>query len=168
MVSSLDRTIRDLIDVLISFAIQVLSARSCTRSWSNTSRRWPSLHQARLPRPYRSPRRPTEKSEVVEGELLSGLSNLFVRPLRRLPTCRARSQKEGFAQTELRKLQNRMVFGQAEDETGLGEESVGLGMIGSSSGKIRAEAVSKASKGEVAIVSRWTRFAKLISPGTSW
>jgi hypothetical protein len=105
---------------------------------------------------------------VVEGELLSGLSNLFVRPLRRLPTCRARSQKEGFAQTELRKLQNRMVFGQAEDETGLGEESVGLGMIGSSSGKIRAEAVSKASKGEIATVSRWTRFAKLISPGTSW
>lgn len=100
---------------------------------------------------------------MVEGELLSGSSNRFVRSLRRLPTCRARSQKEGFAQTELRKLQNRMVFGQAEDETGLGEESVGLGMIGSSSGKIRAEAVSKASKGKVAIVSNWTQFARLMS-----
>ena len=67
---------------------------------------------------------------------------------------RARSQKEGFAQTELRKLQNRMVFGQAEDETGLGEESVGLGMIGSSSGKIRAEAVSKASKAKMSKSNR--------------
>jgi len=66
----------------------------------------------------------------------------------------ARSQKEGFAQTELRKLQNRMVFGQAEEETGItGEESIGLGMIGNASGKIRAEAVNKASKGK-AIQSR--------------
>ena len=42
-----------------------------------------------------------------------------------------------------------MVFGQAEEETGLGGETVGLGMIGSSSGKIRAEAVNSASKGKI-------------------
>ena len=42
-----------------------------------------------------------------------------------------------------------MVFGQAEEETGItGEESIGLGMIGNASGKIRAEAVNKAIKGK--------------------
>jgi U4/U6 small nuclear ribonucleoprotein PRP31 len=73
----------------------------------------------------------------------------FLLKLSALSSNSARSQKEGFAQTELRKLQNRMVFGQAEEETGItGEESIGLGMIGNASGKIRAEAVNKASKGK--------------------
>jgi U4/U6 small nuclear ribonucleoprotein PRP31 len=45
-----------------------------------------------------------------------------------------------------------MVFGQAEEETGAYDETVGLGMIGTASGKIRAEAVNKASKGLSAIL----------------
>jgi U4/U6 small nuclear ribonucleoprotein PRP31 len=61
---------------------------------------------------------------------------------------RARKQKEAFAQTELRKLQNRMEFGKAEEEIGMDDETVGLGMIGSASGRVRAENVDARSKGE--------------------
>lgn len=50
--------------------------------------------------------------------------------------------------TELRKLQNRMVFGQAEEETGAYDETMGMGMIGSASGKVRQGAGEARSKGE--------------------
>lgn len=60
---------------------------------------------------------------------------------------RARRQKEAYAQTELRKLQNRMAFGEVEEETGAYDETVGLGMIGSSTGRVRAEAVDNKSRG---------------------
>lgn len=49
--------------------------------------------------------------------------------------------------TELRKLQNRMKFGEAEEETGAYDETMGLGMIGSSSGKIRAQGAEAKSAG---------------------
>jgi U4/U6 small nuclear ribonucleoprotein PRP31 len=61
---------------------------------------------------------------------------------------RARKQKEAYVQTELRKLQNRMEFGKAEEEIGMDDETVGLGMIGSASGRVRAENVDARSKGE--------------------
>ena len=50
---------------------------------------------------------------------------------------RARKAKEAYAMTELRKLQNRMAFGEEEEETAAFDESRGLGMAGSSSGKLR-------------------------------
>jgi U4/U6 small nuclear ribonucleoprotein PRP31 len=60
---------------------------------------------------------------------------------------RARKQKEAYAQTEFRKLQNRMEFGKAEAEADMDDETVGLGMIGSSSGRVRSEIVDSKSKG---------------------
>jgi U4/U6 small nuclear ribonucleoprotein PRP31 len=60
---------------------------------------------------------------------------------------RARKQKEAYAQTEIRKLQNRMEFGKAEAEADMDDESVGLGMIGSSTGRVRSEVVDSRSKG---------------------
>lgn len=62
--------------------------------------------------------------------------------------CRARKAKEAYAQTELSKLQNRMRFGEAEEETGAYDETMGLGMIGTASGKVRAGAGEARSKGE--------------------
>ena len=62
-------------------------------------------------------------------------------------TCRARKQKEAYAQTELKKLQNRMEFGKAEEETGVDDETVGLGMIGSA-GRVRGEMADAKSKGK--------------------
>lgn len=49
--------------------------------------------------------------------------------------------------TELRKLQNRMAFGQEEQEDFGFDETKGLGMIGSSSGRLRANAGEDRSKG---------------------
>jgi U4/U6 small nuclear ribonucleoprotein PRP31 len=60
---------------------------------------------------------------------------------------RARKAKEAYAQTELRKLQNRMVFGEAEEEVGAFDETKGLGMIGVASGKVRAGMGEVKSKG---------------------
>ncbi|EIW66328.1 hypothetical protein TREMEDRAFT_35229 [Tremella mesenterica DSM 1558] len=62
---------------------------------------------------------------------------------------RARKQKEAYAQTELRKLQNRMEFGKPEEETGVDDETIGLGMIGSASGRVRAEVVDSRSKAKL-------------------
>ncbi|KAI0347438.1 Nop domain-containing protein [Trametopsis cervina] len=81
-------------------------------------------------------------------------------PKKRRGGKRARKAKEAYAQTELRKLQNRMAFGEAEEEVGAFDQTKGLGMIGS--GKVRAgmgEAksrakLSKANKLRTAALSR--------------
>ncbi len=57
----------------------------------------------------------------------------------------ARKAKEAYAQTELRKLQNRMTFGEAEEEVGAFDQTKGLGMMGT--GKIRAGMGEANSKG---------------------
>ncbi len=41
-----------------------------------------------------------------------------------------------------------MVFGQEEEETGAFDETVGMGMIGSASGRIRGAVVDNKRKGE--------------------
>jgi len=81
-------------------------------------------------------------------------------PKKRRGGKRARKAKEAYAQTELRKLQNRMAFGEAEQEVGAFDETKGLGMIGS--GKVRANAgeaksrakLSKANKLRTAALTR--------------
>ena len=60
---------------------------------------------------------------------------------------RARKAKEAHAATELRKLQNRMTFGEAEEEVGAYGETKGLGMIGVATGKVRAGMGDAKSKG---------------------
>jgi U4/U6 small nuclear ribonucleoprotein PRP31 len=64
-----------------------------------------------------------------------------------MPHTRARKAKEAYAQTELKKLQNRMVFGEAEDEVGAFDQTKGMGMIGLSSGKVRANAGDAKTRG---------------------
>ncbi|KAI0650136.1 Nop domain-containing protein [Trametes meyenii] len=81
-------------------------------------------------------------------------------PKKRRGGKRARKAKEAYAQTELRKLQNRMAFGEAEEEVGAFDQTKGLGMIGT--GKVRAgvgEAksrakLSKANKLRVAALTK--------------
>jgi len=62
-------------------------------------------------------------------------------------TSRARKAKEAYAQTELRKLQNRMAFGEAEAEVGAFDQTKGLGMIGAGTGKVRAGLGEAKSRG---------------------
>lgn len=66
----------------------------------------------------------------------------------------ARKAKEAYAQTELRKLQNRLKFGEAEEEVGAYDDVQGMGMIGSSSGRVRANVAEARSKGASPSLSR--------------
>jgi len=61
----------------------------------------------------------------------------------------ARKAKEAYAQTELRKLTNRMAFGEAEEEVGAFDATKGLGMIGVSTGKVRANLGEAKSRGKL-------------------
>lgn len=45
-------------------------------------------------------------------------------------------------------MQNRMAFGEAEEEVGAFDETKGLGMLGSATGKVRANVVDSKSRGE--------------------
>jgi len=87
--------------------------------------------------------------EVGGGELISTSTSSQVGQLasRSFLTDRARKAKEAHAATELRKLQNRMAFGEAEAEVGAYGETKGLGMIGVATGKVRAGMGDAKSKG---------------------
>ncbi|POW06164.1 hypothetical protein PSHT_10484 [Puccinia striiformis] len=59
-------------------------------------------------------------------------------PKKRRGGKRARKAKEAHAQTELKKLTNRLRFGEAEEEIGSYDETKGLGMLGgNATGKVR-------------------------------
>lgn len=94
-------------------------------------------------------------------------------PKKRRGGKRARKAKEAYAQTELRKLQNRMAFGEPEEEVGAFDQTKGLGMIGS--GKVRAgvgEAksrakLSKANKLRTAALTRAAQAGGTQTSGTA-
>lgn len=65
---------------------------------------------------------------------------------------RARKAKEAYGMTELRKQQNRLKFGEAEEEVGAYDETRGMGMVGSSSGHVRANAGEARSKGKSSLL----------------
>ncbi|KAJ2924967.1 hypothetical protein H1R20_g12140, partial [Candolleomyces eurysporus] len=96
-------------------------------------------------------------------------------PKKRRGGKRARRAKEAYAQTELRKLQNRMAFGEAEQEVGAFDQTKGLGMIGVGTGKVRAgmgEAksrakLSKANKLRTAAITRSAQQAQTSGTATS-
>jgi len=77
-------------------------------------------------------------------------------------TSRARKAKEAYAQTELRKLQNRMAFGEAEAEVGAFDQTKGMGMIGAGTGKVRAGLGEAKSRGTPIIFSS-SPFSLLLS-----
>ncbi|CAA7259534.1 unnamed protein product [Cyclocybe aegerita] len=96
-------------------------------------------------------------------------------PKKRRGGKRARKAKEAFAQTELRKLQNRMAFGEAEEEVGAFDQTKGMGMIGVGTGKVRAGAgeaksrakMSKANKLRTAAITRSAQAAQSSGTATS-
>ena len=63
----------------------------------------------------------------------------------------ARKAKEAYAQTELRKMQNRMAFGEVEEEVGAFDQTKGMGMIGAGTGKVRAGQGEAKSRGSFSI-----------------
>lgn len=62
---------------------------------------------------------------------------------------RARKMKEIYGTSELRKMANRIEFGKAEEETGAFDETVGLGMAGSSTGRVRANVGEQRTKAKM-------------------
>ncbi|PWN18456.1 Nop domain-containing protein [Microstroma glucosiphilum] len=93
---------------------------------------------------------------------------------------RARKMKELYGASELRKLQNRVEFGKAEEEMGAFDETVGLGMAGSSSasGRIRAGVgenrtkakMSKKNQGRLEAIRRGnarTNLDEMLGPSSS-
>ncbi|KIY49532.1 Nop domain-containing protein [Fistulina hepatica ATCC 64428] len=96
-------------------------------------------------------------------------------PKKRRGGKRARKAKEAYAQTELRKLQNRMAFGEAEEEVGAFDQTKGLGMIGVGTGKVRAgmgdaksrAKMSKANKLRTAAITRSAQGASTSGTATS-
>ncbi|KAF8222716.1 Nop domain-containing protein [Tricholoma matsutake] len=87
----------------------------------------------------------------------------------------ARKAKEAYAQTELRKLQNRMSFGEAEQEVGAFDQTKGMGMIGIGTGKVRAglgeektrAKMSKANKLRTAAITRSAQLGGTQTSGTA-
>lgn len=70
-------------------------------------------------------------------------------PKKRRGGRRARKAKEAYATSELQKMRNRMAFGKEEEETGAYDETAGMGMIGASSGRIRANAGETRTKAKL-------------------
>ena len=65
---------------------------------------------------------------------------------------KARAEKESLEVSELHKLQNRMVFGEAEEEAeGFGDESIGMGMIGKGGSKVRLATDQKSKRTSIQI-----------------
>lgn len=74
------------------------------------------------------------------------------KPARKRGGRRARKAKEATAMTDLRKAQNRMVFGKEEAETGYGQGdgTVGMGMIGTAQeGRIRATQIDQRTRAKL-------------------
>ncbi|KAF9535109.1 hypothetical protein CPB83DRAFT_843505 [Crepidotus variabilis] len=96
-------------------------------------------------------------------------------PKKRRGGKRARKAKEAYAQTELRKLQNRMTFGDAEEEVGAFDQTKGMGMIGAQTGKVRAgmgdaktrAKMSKANKLRTAAITRSAQASQSSGSGTA-
>jgi len=93
-------------------------------------------------------------------------------PKKRRGGKRARKAKEAYAQTELRKLQNRLQFGEAEEEVGAFDQTKGMGMIGVGTGKVRAGLGEAKSRAKLSKVNKLrtaaiTRSAQLQTAGTA-
>ncbi|KAF3086178.1 U4/U6-U5 snRNP complex subunit prp31 [Orbilia oligospora] len=72
------------------------------------------------------------------------------KPARKRGGRRVRKAKEATAMTDLRKQQNRLVFGEAEREVSYGDSTKGMGMIGAQdSGKIRATKVDPRTRAKL-------------------
>ena len=89
-------------------------------------------------------------SEAAPNKGVRALPAPDEKPARKRGGRRARKAKEATAMTDLRKAQNRMVFGKEEAEVGFGDSVKGLGMIGQENdGRIRAQQVDQRTRAKL-------------------
>ncbi len=112
--------------------------------------------------------------KLQEKPLNTGAKALPVpddKPSRKRGGRRARQAKAATAMTDLRKAQNRMAFGKEEKEVGygLGDETSGLGMIGSASdGKVRALTVDQRTRAKLSAKNKgWGGLASVAGAASS-
>ena len=105
------------------------------------------LHRLpKSPRPYLYQTTALKSVEVANGKYLLGQVTTYAS-LTQSINFSARKAKEAYAQTELRKLQNRMAFGEAEEEVGAFDQTKGMGLIGAGTGRVRAGLEEAKSRG---------------------
>lgn len=91
-------------------------------------------------------------SEAAPNKGIKALPAPDEKPSRKRGGRRVRKMKEATAMTDLRKAQNRMVFGKEEAEVGYGtgDGTKGLGMIGAQNdGRIRAQQIDQRTKAKL-------------------
>jgi U4/U6 small nuclear ribonucleoprotein PRP31 len=76
-------------------------------------------------------------TEPAPGIKIKAIAVPDFQPKKRRAGKRVKKQKDKVATTELRKQQNRMVFGEQESEVSFGDDVVGLGMSTKQVGKLR-------------------------------
>ncbi|KAJ1972886.1 U4/U6-U5 snRNP complex subunit prp31 [Dimargaris xerosporica] len=111
-------------------------------------------------------------AEPLPSKKIKPLPAPLEAPKKRRGGKRARREKESHAMSELRKQQNRLVFGEAEQEADyIDEETVGLGMIGRNSGNARAVTADQRIKATVSKKYRHlgsgSAITAPITPGTA-
>jgi hypothetical protein len=117
-------------------------AKNSEKKSKNTLIDWLPHHPQKSQKHFRCPMMDRRNAEAGNGK---SSSNFLVFSL---TGRRARKAKEAYAQTELRKLQNRMAFGEVEEEVGAFDQTKGLGMIGVGTGKVRAGMGEAKSRGK--------------------
>lgn len=92
------------------------------------------------------------------------------KPARKRGGRRARKAKEALAMTDLRKAQNRMVFGKEEKEVGYGtgDNTVGMGMIGQGNdGRIRGLQVDNRTRAKLGVKNKGWGTASTVGGASS-
>jgi U4/U6 small nuclear ribonucleoprotein PRP31 len=141
--------IRDVPSDLKVQGMRILSAKVVLAARIDSAHESPSGEQG-LALAEQVEKRINKLSEAPPNKGVRALPAPDEKPSRKRGGRRVRKMKEATAMTDLRKAQNRMVFGQEEAEVGYGDGTKGLGMIGAQNdGRIRAQQVDNRTKAKL-------------------
>ncbi|SMQ46674.1 unnamed protein product [Zymoseptoria tritici ST99CH_1A5] len=141
--------IRDVPSDLKVQGMRILSAKVVLAARIDSAHESPSGEQG-LALAEQVEKRINKLSEAAPNKGVRALPAPDEKPSRKRGGRRVRKMKEATAMTDLRKAQNRMVFGQEEAEVGYGDGTKGLGMIGAQNdGRIRAQQIDNRTKAKL-------------------
>lgn len=132
-------------------AMRILSAKVVLAARIDAAHESPSGEQGLL-LGDQVEKRISKLSEAAPNKGVKALPAPDEKPSRKRGGRRVRKMKEATAMTDLRKAQNRMVFGKEEAEVGYGtgDSTKGLGMIGAQNdGRIRAQQIDQRTKAKL-------------------
>jgi U4/U6 small nuclear ribonucleoprotein PRP31 len=150
-------------------AMRILSAKVVLAARIDSAHESPSGEQGLL-LGDQVEKRISKLSEAAPNKGVKALPAPDEKPSRKRGGRRVRKMKEATAMTDLRKAQNRMVFGKEEAEVGYGDSTKGMGMIGAQNdGRIRAQQIDQRTKAKLSKKNAgWGGAATSVNPsGTS-